>query len=62
MEKNMKPKTKMKYVIQDKEAGNIIDQFSSLESAEKTLNEFEYSDKLEGIFKLDFYEIQEVEA
>jgi len=54
-------KTENKYVIQDREAGNIIDQFSSLESAEKTLNEFEYSDKLEGIFKPDFYEIEEVE-
>jgi len=62
MEKNMKPKTKIKYVIQDRESGNIIDQFSSLESAEKTLNEFEYSDKLEGIYEPDFYEIQEVES
>jgi len=61
MEKNMKPKTKIKYVIQDRESGNIIDQFSSLENAEKTLNEFEYSDKLEGIFKPDFYEIEEIE-
>ena len=58
----MKPKTKIKYVIQDRESGNIIDQFSSLESAEKTLNEFEYSDKLEGIYEPDFYEIQEVES
>jgi len=55
-------KTKIKYVIQDKEAGNIIDKFSSLKDAEKELNEYEQSDKEDGIFEPDFYKIQEVEA
>ena len=54
-------KTKIKYVIQDKESGNIIDKFSSLQIAEKELNEFEKSDLEDGNFEPDFYEIQEVE-
>jgi hypothetical protein len=53
-------KTENKYVIQDKEAGNIIDKFSSLKDAEKELNEFEKSDLEDGNFEPDFYEIQEV--
>lgn len=55
-------KTEIKYVIQDRESGNIIDKFFSLEDAEKELNEYEQIDLKDGIFELDFYEIKEIES
>ena len=48
-----------KYIIQDKEAGNIIDEFSSFEEANQALIEFENQDRIEGCFTPDYYEIIE---
>lgn len=50
-----------KYIIQDREAGNRIDSFQSLEEAEKALSEYEESDKNENTYTPNFYEIVEVE-
>lgn len=46
-----------KYIIKDREVGNIIDIFSSLEEAKKALEIFEKEDREEGIFIENFYEI-----
>lgn len=51
-----------KYIIQDREAGNIIDAFDTLEEAKAELNLYELSDKADGIYEEDFYEIVEGEG
>lgn len=50
-----------KYIIQDREAGNFIDKFENIEAAEQALEEFEKTDKKEGNYVPDFYEIVEAE-
>ncbi len=47
------------YKIQDREAGNEIETGLTYEEAEIKLKEFEQSDKEEGIYQEDFYEIVE---
>lgn len=47
------------YKIQDREAGNVIETGLTLEEAETKLAQFEESDKEEGIYEEDFYEIVE---
>lgn len=48
---------KMVYVIQDREAGNVIDWFDTYEEAEAELAKYERQDKEDGIYQEDFYEI-----
>lgn len=40
----------MKYVIQDREAGNFIDEFDTIEDAERQVHIYESIDKKEGIY------------
>ena len=47
----------MKYVIRDSEAGNVIESGLTKAEAMKTLQEFEQTDKEEGTYTKDFYEI-----
>ena len=47
----------MKYIIRDREAGNVIDTFATLHEAEQAFTKYETDDKKDGIFKKDFYEI-----
>lgn len=49
----------MKYLIVDREAGYLIDEFNDKESAEKALAEYEEQDKRDDIYVPDFYEIIE---
>lgn len=49
-----------KYKIIDKEAGNLISEFKTLEEAQKTLKKYESIDKKDGSFTPDFYEIVEI--
>ena len=49
----------MKYIIQDREAGNYIDERKTLEEAKKLLEQFENEDKANGEYTPDFYEIVE---
>lgn len=51
----------MKYVIRDREAGNKIGLFDTLEEARKALAEFEEEDKKDGVYVADFYEIYDRE-
>ena len=51
----------VKYIIRDREAGNTIDRFNTLEEAKAALSQYEASDKEDGIYQKDFYEIIEAE-
>lgn len=46
-----------KYVIRDREAGNVIDEYNTLQEAEQVLAQFEEEDKKNGVYTPDFYEI-----
>ena len=48
-----------KYIIQDREAGNIITKVDTLEEAKRLLEAYETMDKEEGTYTPDFYEIVE---
>lgn len=46
-----------RYIIRDREAGNIIDSFDTPDEAKCELIQFEKTDKKEGSYTPDFYEI-----
>ncbi len=48
-----------KFIIRDREAGNPIDEFSTLAKAEKELEKYEKTDKKDGYYTPNFYEIVE---
>ena len=48
-----------KYIIQDREAGNIIDEFNTLEDAQRELENYENQDKQDKCYTPSFYEIVE---
>ena len=50
-----------KFVIQDKQTGTLIDEFTTYEQAQNQLEEYEEQDRQEGIYEADFYEIAERE-
>ena len=45
------------FQVRDRQGGNVIDAFDSLEAATYALNEYEDADKLDGIYEENFYEI-----
>lgn len=47
----------MKIYTADKEAGNKIEEFATIEEAKKAILEYEKDDKKEGIYTPDFYDI-----
>ena len=51
---------KTKYITQDGEAGNEIDEFSTKEEAEKAIQEYEKTDREEGSYIPNFYEIKSI--
>ena len=52
----------MEYIIREREAGNIIDVFDTLEEAKKALKNYEEQDKAEGTYTEDFYEIVKIKV
>jgi len=48
-----------KYLIQDSVAGNVIDNGMSMTEAVSRLSEYEKTDKKEGCYTANFYEIKE---
>lgn len=46
-----------RYIIRDREAGNVIDSFDTPDEAKNELMKFEKADKKEGSYTPDFYEI-----
>lgn len=49
------------YIIRDREVGNVIECFATLDEAENELKEYEITDKIDGIYEENFYEIVERE-
>lgn len=49
------------YVVRDREAGNAIDYFPSVEAAEAGLLEYEEADMAEDTYEPDFYEVAVIE-
>ena len=47
----------MMYVVRDREAGNVITQFETMEEAQKEIEIYEEQDKKDGTYTEDFYEI-----
>ena len=45
------------FQVRDRQGGNVIDSFDSLEAATYALNEYEEADKLDNIYEENFYEI-----
>ena len=45
------------FQIRDRQGGNFIDSFDSLEAATYALNEYEEADKIDGIYEENSYEI-----
>ena len=48
-------------VVRDRETGTVIDIVPSFEDGERLVRVFEQTDKAEGTFVRDFYEVAEVE-
>lgn len=51
----------MMYVVRDREAGNVITQFETMEEAQKELEKYEEQDKKDGVYVEDFYEISVID-
>lgn len=47
----------MRYVIRDRQAGNLIDEYNDKDKAIYTLNLFESEDLVDGIYEANFYEV-----
>lgn len=50
----------MKYIIQCKENGDLIEEVETLREAKEILNKYEEDDKKDGIYEEDFYEIAQL--
>lgn len=47
------------YNIQDKETGTVIETVATIEEAELLVAQYEATDKTDGNYSVDFYEIVE---
>ncbi len=45
----------MRFVIRDREAGNVIEECTKIDTARKLLDLFENQDKADGTYEKDFY-------
>ena len=52
----------MNIVIRDREAGNVITKFDTVEEAKKQLEKYEEQDKKDGTYTEDFYEIYDLDT
>ena len=50
------------YITRDREAGNEIERFATLEEAREALKQYEKQDISDGTYTEDFYEIYDNEA
>jgi hypothetical protein len=49
-----------RFIIRDRESGNVIDKFNTLAEATAELNKYENEDKEMEIYSENFYEIIEI--
>lgn len=54
-------KTTKRFITRDHEAGNIIDEFDTLEEALKAIEEYEAEDEKNGCYSEGFYDIYDSE-
>ena len=47
----------MRYITQDREAGNRIESFDTLADAEHAIELYEVDDKQNGVYTPNFYEV-----
>lgn len=47
----------MKYYTADKEAGNKIEMFNSIDEAKKAIAKYEVEDREDGVYTPDFYDV-----
>lgn len=47
----------MRFITRDREAGNEIERFETLEEARKAIADYETTDKADKTYTEDFYEI-----
>lgn len=52
---------RIKYITQDREAGNVIDEFETRAEAEAAIRAYEEDDRANGCYEEDFYDIKERE-
>lgn len=50
-----------RFIVRDREAGNYIDGFNTLDKAIQCVKDFEKEDELENIYTEDFYEVYDSE-
>ena len=50
-----------KYFMADREAGNIIDEFDSIEEAKKAILAYEEEDRKDGTYSEDFYDVVDID-
>lgn len=48
----------IKFITQDREAGNVIDEFATRKEAEAAIRAYEEEDRANGCFEENFYEIK----
>lgn len=46
-----------KYYTADRETGTFIDEFNTIEEARAAIVEYEISDKADGVYEEDFYDV-----
>ena len=50
-----------RYQTRDRQAGNLIDDFDTLEEARAAIERYEADDKSNGVYEPDFYEVYDAE-
>ena len=45
------------FYVTDKETGTIIENVATIEEGKQLIHKFEESDKVEGIYEPDFYDV-----
>ena len=49
-----------KYVVRDREAGNVIEYVETMGDGLELIKQYEADDKANGIYEPDFYEVAQV--
>ena len=50
-----------RYQTRDRQAGNVIDDFDTLEEARAAIERYEAEDERNGVYEPDFYEVYDTE-
>ena len=53
-------RSRSRFITRDREAGNRIEGFSTLDEAKAAINAYEEEDRQQGTYEPDFYEVAEL--